>query len=67
MLIAFFTRTLPRQGSYRSLERGDGASHAVVVEGVGRVGPLVNLPEFSTAFACPVGTPMNPETRCEIW
>ncbi|HVI00953.1 MAG TPA: M13 family metallopeptidase [Enhygromyxa sp.] len=31
------------------------------------VGPLVNLPEFSQAFACAEGTPMNPVDRCEIW
>jgi putative endopeptidase len=31
------------------------------------IGPLVNLPEFAAAFSCPVGTPMNPEKRCEIW
>jgi putative endopeptidase len=31
------------------------------------IGPLVNLPEFATAFSCPVGSPMNPQTRCEIW
>jgi putative endopeptidase len=31
------------------------------------IGPLVNLPEFATAFSCPVGSPMNPEKRCEIW
>jgi putative endopeptidase len=31
------------------------------------IGPLVNLPEFAQAFNCPVGTPMNPKDRCEIW
>jgi putative endopeptidase len=31
------------------------------------IGPLVNLPEFAQAFACPAGTPMNPPDRCEIW
>jgi putative endopeptidase len=31
------------------------------------IGPLVNLPEFATAFGCPAGSPMNPQTRCEIW
>jgi predicted metalloendopeptidase len=30
-------------------------------------GPLSNLPEFSQAFSCPVGTPMHPEQRCEVW
>ena len=31
------------------------------------VGPLVDLPEFATAFSCAEGTPMNPPDRCEIW
>ncbi|MFO7561961.1 MAG: M13 family metallopeptidase [Enhygromyxa sp.] len=31
------------------------------------IGPLVNLPEFTEAFSCAEGTPMNPVDRCEIW
>ena len=31
------------------------------------VGPLIDLPEFSEAFSCAEGTPMNPPDRCEIW
>jgi len=30
-------------------------------------GPLVNLPEFHQAFACPAGKPMRPEKQCEVW
>lgn len=30
-------------------------------------GALRNLPEFATAFACPVGTPMHPAKTCSIW
>jgi putative endopeptidase len=30
-------------------------------------GPLANLPEFATAFACAEGTPMRPESTCEVW
>lgn len=30
-------------------------------------GPAINLPAFSEAFKCPVGTPMNPVKRCQIW
>jgi putative endopeptidase len=29
--------------------------------------PLVNLPEFATAFSCPVGSKMNPKERCTVW
>uniref|UniRef100_A0A0K0DLZ4 Peptidase_M13_N domain-containing protein n=1 Tax=Angiostrongylus cantonensis TaxID=6313 RepID=A0A0K0DLZ4_ANGCA len=28
---------------------------------------LANQPEFAAAFNCPVGTPMNPTSRCAIW
>jgi predicted metalloendopeptidase len=31
------------------------------------VGPLMDLPEFSQAFECAEGSPMNPTDRCEIW
>ena len=30
-------------------------------------GPLSNFEEFSNAFMCPVGTPMNPEDKCKVW
>mmetsp|Transcript_69204 Transcript_69204/g.162808 ORF Transcript_69204/g.162808 Transcript_69204/m.162808 type:complete len:282 (+) Transcript_69204:2-847(+) len=30
-------------------------------------GPLQQLPQFSTAFACPAGTSMNPFPKCNIW
>ena len=29
--------------------------------------PLQDLPEFSAAFSCPVGSYMNPPTRCQVW
>ncbi|KAL1487227.1 hypothetical protein MTO96_008172 [Rhipicephalus appendiculatus] len=29
--------------------------------------PLMNMPEFSAAFSCPVGTPMNPRKKCTFW
>ena len=30
-------------------------------------GELRNLREFSTAFACAAGTPMNPANSCQVW
>ncbi|KAI5749978.1 hypothetical protein M8J76_011853 [Diaphorina citri] len=29
--------------------------------------PLANLPEFSQAFSCPLGSKMNPVNKCEVW
>ena len=31
------------------------------------IGPLSNLPEFSTEFNCPKGSKMNPIHKCEVW
>jgi predicted metalloendopeptidase len=31
------------------------------------IGSLSNMPEFSKAFKCSIGSPMNPKKRCEIW
>ncbi|KAL3252521.1 hypothetical protein MRX96_054883 [Rhipicephalus microplus] len=29
--------------------------------------PLINMPEFSSAFSCAEGTPMNPQDKCTFW
>ncbi|KAH7956434.1 hypothetical protein HPB52_009661 [Rhipicephalus sanguineus] len=29
--------------------------------------PLMNMPEFSRAFGCAEGTPMNPRNKCTFW
>ncbi|KAH6933941.1 hypothetical protein HPB50_019133 [Hyalomma asiaticum] len=29
--------------------------------------PLMNMPEFSNAFGCAAGTPMNPRKKCKFW
>ncbi|XP_064490221.1 neprilysin-21-like [Ornithodoros turicata] len=29
--------------------------------------PLMNFPKFSSAFNCPVGSPMNPARKCSVW
>ena len=30
-------------------------------------GPFANLKEFSQDWGCPVGSPMNPVKKCEVW
>ncbi|XP_077552777.1 neprilysin-1-like [Haemaphysalis longicornis] len=29
--------------------------------------PLMNFPEFASAFNCTPGTPMNPIDKCSFW
>ncbi|XP_054929707.1 neprilysin-21-like [Dermacentor andersoni] len=29
--------------------------------------PLMNMPEFSNAFGCVAGQPMNPRKKCDFW
>jgi membrane metallo-endopeptidase-like protein 1 len=31
------------------------------------LGPLSNSIEFSKAYACPLGSPMNPVRKCMVW
>jgi endothelin-converting enzyme/putative endopeptidase len=31
------------------------------------IGPISNMPEFQSAFACKSGQPMAPEKRCRVW
>ena len=31
------------------------------------LGPLSNSYDFSEAYKCPLGSPMNPEKKCHIW
>ena len=31
------------------------------------IGTLSNFEEFSKVYKCPVGAPMNPKKKCEVW
>ncbi|KAI8903954.1 hypothetical protein DFJ77DRAFT_481304 [Powellomyces hirtus] len=31
------------------------------------IGTVANSPEFSTAFQCQAGSPMNPANKCKVW
>lgn len=42
-----------------------GNSHTVPRYRV--IGTVRNLQSFADAFECPVGSPMNPEAKCDVW
>ena len=31
------------------------------------IGSLSNMEEFSEAWNCPIGSPMNPTNKCVLW
>lgn len=31
------------------------------------LGPLSNSKEFAEAYGCPIGSPMNPSNKCNVW
>lgn len=55
-------------GSMRPEDALSKLRSSVHSPGVIRVlGPLSNSKEFSEAYQCPSGSPMNPTNKCSVW
>lgn len=55
-------------GSMRPEDALSKLRSSVHSPGVIRVlGPLSNSKEFSDAYDCPTGSPMNPTNKCSVW
>lgn len=55
-------------GSMRPEDALSKLRSSVHSPGVIRVlGPLSNSKEFSDAYNCPLGSPMNPTNKCSVW
>lgn len=55
-------------GSMRPEDALSKLRSSVHSPGVIRVlGPLSNSKEFSDAYKCPSGSPMNPTNKCSVW
>lgn len=55
-------------GSMRPEDALSKLRSSVHSPGVIRVlGPLSNSKEFSDAYSCPIGSPMNPSHKCSVW
>ena len=52
---------------YSLVETWYGIDQYHSINSVRVTNPLKNLVEFSNAFNCPSGSPMNPVEKCEIW
>eukprot|EP00081_Caenorhabditis_elegans_P015006 NP_494529.2 NEPrilysin metallopeptidase family [Caenorhabditis elegans] len=60
--LKFFGNEIPEKQKPRRLEKATHPTHSFRINGV-----VSNWKPFAETFNCPVGSPMNPEKKCELF